>query len=1019
MMPSAVDEAPGPEPLLVLEAGSNSLKMYVVSPEQGADSIEVFKYSWTIAHEFFSTGGLSEASFDEICSCIRRASDDGGGAEIAGALAIATGVFRELADPDELFARVKAETGVRLRLISGADEARLMARGLSELPLRPPAMLCDLGGATLEWVWLRDGHEPEFGSVPLGAIRNEYRLAPLRDTPEAYLRESDAVCDAALASIGVDEPVNIVFTGGTSEALASIVGRPEITAAELDELITRVLRDGPPEHLKPSRKQVLLPGLCIIRRVVARFGRGGLRYGSAAVRDGMIRRLLTILEDVPRAALHATLLLRTLDGRDLLAATIRELAPGATLGRYAVVEKLGRGSMGVVYRAVDPQLDREVALKVMRVHGGAADRLLDEAQALAQVAHPNVVAVHDVGRVDDDVFVAMELVEGLTLSSWCRASKRTTDEILQVFLAAGRGLVATHDKRLVQRDFKPDNVIVGHDGRVRLVDFGLARFESDEHEAGFVGTPAYMAPEQFAHASVDARADQFSFCVALWEALYGQPPFAGETVAELEQAVTSGEVTPPPSQARVSQRLQAALRRGLATNPADRFASMHELLAALEPLQRRVVSLAALALTSVAVGAFAVAVAWWWPRERDADIVDPCAGAEQRLVGVWDPAVQQAMREAFARTELPYAEIAFERASKVLDGYAASWVVMATDACEATHVRHKQSEEALAARTACLDARLDHLRALTTTLTGELADVDVDDAVHRAFELPPIEACAKPTSEPVVIAAPSPESAGVCGLPESERFNPISVGRTWVYDVLDPSTQLPRNQEPKILRVEAFEPVGGCKPNTMAYRLRDSAGPGYALRWIELHQVPSPDGHPPGQIAVRHRDQYFTKDDVPRLQEYFEPSRVRLDESCAHTIAGASYVDSYEEVQVAPDSECGEELSRRAKTFDWHVVATDVPIRLQLNYSHPACCGDRSRKRCRPPADGPGHSCIKTEGGGPHDWTCDFTTLQVARSEAYGGKDASYWFAPGVGKVKEHSKGEEIETLVCFAVPEP
>jgi predicted Ser/Thr protein kinase len=1010
--PSAPDQR---EPLLVLEAGSNSLKLYVVDPLAGEHSTEVHKFSWTVAHEFFATGRVSPALFETIRDCLQQAAA-AAPVPIASALAIATGVFREIDDVEPLFARVRAETGVRLRLISGADEARLMARGLRELPTALPTLLCDLGGATLEWMWLRRDRPPQFGSLPLGAIRNQYRLAPHLATPAEYLRESDALCDAQLDRLPVEGPLHVMVTGGTTETLAQLLGHEQIDAAELDAMIDRVLREGPPPDIKAARKSVLLPGLCIVRRVVARFGQGGFRHGSAAVRGGMIRRLLELLDSVAQADLHATMLLRTREGHDLMSAVLTDalaLAPGAKLGRYEVIDELGRGTMGVVYRARDPELDREVALKVMRASGDAGERLLGEAQALAQVSHPNVVTVHDVGRVGDDVFVAMELIAGLTLRAWCEAAPRSRDALLHVFVAAGRGLAATHDKQLVQRDFKPDNVIVGHDGRVCLVDFGLARFEAAEALAsptrGLAGTPAFMAPEQFAHAAVDARTDQFSFCVAVWAAVYGQPPFAGSSLEELAAAVTRGAIRAPPTRALLPPRRHAALLRGLATDPADRFASMAELLAALEPTPaspRRLVAPAVIA-ASLAVASVA---AWALLREREGP-PDPCAGAEQRLAGVWDDEVRASMREAFEQTGLPYAEVTFARTQTILDGYAAGWVVMATDACEATHVRKQQTQEHLDARNACLDERLAALQGLTHQLSGPLAAADLDKAVHRAFELPGVEDCHEAGAPSPLAASPELER---CGRAPSGDYYPLAVGRTWVYDVIDPSTQLPRNAEPKVVRVEALESVGGCKGDQPAYRLRETSGPGYALRWLGVETRVSPPGHAPGQVVWRHRDQYFTSDGVARLHEYFEPARLRLDESCAHTVARASYVDAYDEVTVEPSSACGPELSRRAKHFDWQVVARDVPLQLRLDYTHPACCAEGGR--CGPPPEGPGHRCRPVEGQ-PRAWTCDFTTLEVSRSEVRGGKDVTYWFAAGVGEVKEHSKGESIETLICFTGP--
>ncbi|HET6583005.1 MAG TPA: serine/threonine-protein kinase, partial [Nannocystaceae bacterium] len=228
------------------------------------------------------------------------------------------------------------------------------------------------------------------------------------------------------------------------------------------------------------------------------------------------------------------------------------LARGTTLGRYVVLERIGSGGMGVVYAAYDPQLDRKVALKLLHAReerdgdSGGRARVLREAQAMARLSHPNVVAVHDVGVVDDTLFVAMEFVEGVTLGHFIAAGSRRWNEVLDVFEPAGRGLAAAHAAGLVHRDFKPDNVMIGNDGRVRVMDFGLARAaaeittESSEGSGGsivelsgvdrltrtgaLVGTPAYMAPELLAGGNADARSDQFAFCVALHRALYGTAP---------------------------------------------------------------------------------------------------------------------------------------------------------------------------------------------------------------------------------------------------------------------------------------------------------------------------------------------------------------------------------------------------------------------------------------------------------------------------------------------------------------
>src|ERR1022692_3659392 len=252
--------------------------------------------------------------------------------------------------------------------------------------------------------------------------------------------------------------------------------------------------------------------------------------------------------------------------------------PNDLVGRYRLLRLVGRGGMGEVYAAHDPELDRRVAIKILRAKARPDDieaaRLLREAQAVAKLSHPNVVAIHDVGTAAGRMFLAMELVEGETLAVWLDRRRHSIEEILRMFAMAGRGLAAAHRVGIVHRDFKPQNVMVSRDETARVMDFGLAarggtasRNEPRLTRVGSIlGTPLYMSPEQLLGQPVDPRADQFSFCVALWEALYGARPFEGATLLEIRLAVLGDRPRPGPLQARVPRRVRAMLERGLSVD---------------------------------------------------------------------------------------------------------------------------------------------------------------------------------------------------------------------------------------------------------------------------------------------------------------------------------------------------------------------------------------------------------------------------------------------------------------------
>jgi tetratricopeptide (TPR) repeat protein len=441
--------------------------------------------------------------------------------------------------------------------------------------------------------------------------------------------------------------------------------------------------------------------------------------------------------------------------------------PPLQLGRYQILGQLGAGGAGIVLAALDPTLHRKVALKVLRPQtanvGDHDTRLRFEAQAMAQLAHPNVVTVFEVGRVGEQVYVAMELVEGGNLRGWMKAA-HTWREVVEIFIAAGRGLVAAHSAGLIHRDFKPDNVMLGRDGRPRVTDFGLVIQDatgelkpdsqdpvtSSSFHGGVVGTPAYMSAEQWAGGAVDARSDQFAFCVSLWEVLFGRRPFTGERVADLRDAVRRGAIGEPGDR-RVPRWLVAALRRGLASDPAARWPTMAALLARLERgLHRRrstVVAVAAVALAALAIG-FAVAEARRVP--------DPCAPPTERVAAVWSPARGARLRLHLALIDPVEGAARFARIASALDTGTRGWSAMHVDACRATRVEGRQSDTLLDRRMACLDRWLGEL-ATTVTALEQVADRGaVDQAVHAANALSPLEACA---DQRALTDAPLPASA--------------------------------------------------------------------------------------------------------------------------------------------------------------------------------------------------------------------------------------------------------------------
>jgi eukaryotic-like serine/threonine-protein kinase len=450
--------------------------------------------------------------------------------------------------------------------------------------------------------------------------------------------------------------------------------------------------------------------------------------------------------------------------------------PGAALGRYVILETVGAGAMGVVYAAYDPELGRKIALKVLRTDPFAQGssnaqrgRLLREAQALAKLSHPNVITIHDVGVLDGDVFLAMELIEEGTLGDWLRAAPRRWRAVLVLMRQAGEGLAAAHAAGLVHRDFKPENVLVDAEGRPRVTDFGLARAQAGEDavtiDAGsratdddkltrtgaLIGTPAYMAPELLAGLVADERSDQYGFSATLYEALYGQRPFEGTDVASLVSAITRGQVRGEPVGIQVPAWLRRIVVRGLRADPTERFPSMRALLGALAKgplLSPRRMALAATACLLVAVGGLAAGL-------RSPASPPPCTGDEAAWGDVFGPKDEDAVHRAFASTKQPSAELAFASLERGLGTYRSAWTAMHHDACVATRVRRTQSDAMLDRRMACLESRRKEAAALVAVFAA--ADDRTVTSTQAAVDaLPPVSTCAE---TPELLAKDPPPKA--------------------------------------------------------------------------------------------------------------------------------------------------------------------------------------------------------------------------------------------------------------------
>ncbi len=534
------------------------------------------------------------------------------------------------------------------------------------------------------------------------------------------------------------------------------------------------------------------------------------------------------------------------------------------IGRFTVRSRLGAGGMGVVWLAHDEELDRLVAVKLLRPDTAgkdpslAAARLLREAQAMARLRNDNVVAVHEVGEHDGAVFLAMEYVRGTTLSEWLQ-SPHSRREIVAHMLAAGRGLAAAHDAGLVHRDFKPDNVLVGEDGRVCVTDFGLARVDAADDDGtdpdlgghtrtatetlygGAVGTPPYMARESL-HGGGSPAADQFAFCITLYQALWGRHPFGISSPAAVAAIEAGRAPAQPPTGPR---RIWRLVRRGLSHEPTQRHASMRHLLDALadDPgarWRRRGL---------IGLGALGVASALVFSRSEVA-----CEDLDAPVRTVWNEARRATLIDAFTGLGASWMPTAATHAADGLDAWVEGWVGQVTEACEATHVRGLQSVDQLDRRTACLDQQRHRLEQLVAVL--EHPDPGTAErAVDAVASLPDPRSCAdvavlerrlpRPT-DPIALASLERAEVGLArGWAEfaTGRFADARTTAEAALADADAADWRPAQAEAAHLLGKSLDELGEVEPARVALRRATAAAlagrddPTLARAWLSLAYV--------------------------------------------------------------------------------------------------------------------------------------------------------------------------------------
>ncbi|MFV8754758.1 serine/threonine-protein kinase [Nannocystaceae bacterium ST9] len=537
------------------------------------------------------------------------------------------------------------------------------------------------------------------------------------------------------------------------------------------------------------------------------------------------------------------------------------LRSGSVFGRYVLVEQIGAGAMGEVWVAIDPDLDRKIALKLLRRSRVGRDdnpRLVREARAMARLNHPNVAAVHDVGEVEGRVFIAMEFVAGESLAELITRGPQPWSTILPLLVQAGAGLTAAHAAGIVHRDLKPANVLIGRDGRVRVVDFGLASanrrerprelgdalqtLPPDRKEAA-VGTPAYMAPEQHRGEGFDARSDQFAFCVTAFESLYGRRPFPGEHRYAVALAIVEGRLDDVPPEVQAPAWIHKTLLRGMAPEPGARFPDMLALLDELgrDPARRRRRWLEA----GAGVGALVVAIAVWlvWPPRPD-----PCADAGVAMANTWTvdrrAALEQWLRVGPAE---PWREQSGLRLLEGLDARALAWMASDRTVCS-DRVAKRATDRMLAARELCLAQQQQAIAGLVELPTrepGEAAEIR-EQLLARPYAL--LRALGNPETcaELVSVDAGEPDPARSFAVARANLWLAIDLpelarrelaGFSCTREACDPSLELALARA-RIGRGE-LDPAAASLEQIAARSLHDD--PDLAVRaWLELARLPGP-----------------------------------------------------------------------------------------------------------------------------------------------------------------------------------